>query len=165
MVGRFLGIVAGLASSGLAVLIATLITYAESWGFLQQRAFWTLPLTAAIFYTLGHLGFDKWAWRTWLVHVFLDIPDLRGKWECVGESIDPITGNVNNNWTSEITISQTWEKLRIYSQATQSRSASVAASITVEEDVGYVLMYSYRNEPRLGEPESPRVSWRPIGLS
>ena len=153
MVGRFLGIFAGLASSGLAVLIATAITYAQSWGFLHARAYWTLPLTAAIFYALGHLAFDKWAWRTWLVHVFLDIPDLRGQWECIGESIDSSTGAVLHNWTSEVTISQGWEKLRIYSQSSQSRSFSVAASIVVEEDVGYILMYSYRNEPRPGEPD------------
>ncbi len=153
MVGRFLGIVAGLVSSGLAVLIATAITYAESWGFLHARTYWTLPLTAAIFYTVGHLAFDKWAWRTWLVHFILDIPDLRGKWDCVGETLDPNTGAVTYTWTAEVTISQGWEKIRIYSQTKQSRSRSVAASILVEEDVGYILMYSYRNEPGPGEPE------------
>lgn len=153
MVGRFLGIFAGLASSGVAVLIATAITYAEHQGLLQARAYWTLPLTAAIFYTLGHLAFDKWAWRTWLVHVVLDIPDLRGTWDCNGETIDPTTGAVTHKWTAEITISQGWEKIRIYSQTAQSRSRSVAASIVVEEDLGYILMYSYRNEPRPGEPE------------
>ncbi|WP_228745495.1 hypothetical protein [Rhodoferax lithotrophicus] len=109
-VGRFLGIAAGLASSGLAVGIATGITYAESWGFLDARAYWKLPLTAAIFYTLGHLAFDKWAWRTWLVHRILAIPDLRGKWDCVGETIDPDTGAIKYNWTAEVTISQGWEK-------------------------------------------------------
>lgn len=153
MVGRFLGIFAGLASSAVAVLVATVITCAQSWGFLQDRAFWTLPMTAAIFYAIGHLAFDKWAWRTWLIHKFLDIPDLRGKWDCVGETVDPVTGAVTHNWTSEVTISQGWEKLRIYSQTTTSRSNSVAASIVVEEDLGYILMYSYRNEPRPGEPE------------
>lgn len=152
-VGRFLGIVAGLASSALAVLIATVISYGERWGLLQERAYWTLPLTAAIFYTLGHLAFDKWAWRTWLVHLFLDIPDLRGKWDCAGETIDASTGEVNYRWTAEVTISQGWEKIRIYSKTEQSRSHSVAASIVQEEDVGYILMYSYRNEPRHGEPE------------
>lgn len=151
--GRFLGVGAGLASSGVALLIASAITYAESWGFLQERAFWTLPLTATVFYTLGHLAFDKWAWRTWLVHFVLDIPDLRGKWDCIGETLDPSSGEVLQNWTAEITISQGWEKIRIYSVTNQSRSRSVAASIVVEEDVGYILMYSYRNEPRYGEPE------------
>jgi len=153
MVGRFLGIIAGLASSGVAVGIATVISLAERWGFLQARAFWTLPLTAAIFYTLGHLAFDKWAWRTWLIHLVLDIPDLRGKWQCEGETIDPVTGAVTHKWSAEVTVSQGWEKIRIYSQTAQSRSSSVAASIVVEEDVGYILMYSYRNEPRPGEPE------------
>lgn len=152
-VGRFLGIAAGLASSGLAVVIATAITYAERWGFLDAHAYWKLPLTAAIFYTFGHLAFDKWAWRTWLVHRILAIPDLRGKWDCVGETIDPNTGTITYNWTAEVTISQSWEKIRIHSQTKQSRSSSVAASIVVEEDVGYILMYSYRNEPRPGEPE------------
>lgn len=152
-VGRFLGIAAGLASSGLAVLIATLIAWAQDWGFVQTRAFWALPLTAAIFYSLGHLAFDKWAWRTWVIHKMLGIPDLRGKWDCVGETIDPTTGAVLHNWASEVTISQGWEKLRVYSQTSTSRSHSVAASIVVEEDVGYILMYSYRNEPRPGEPE------------
>lgn len=115
--------------------------------------FWTLPLTATVFYTLGHLAFDKWAWRTWLMHRVLNIPDLRGKWGCVGESIHPDTGKVMHRWTSEVTISQGWEKIRIYSDTERSVSRSVAASVLVEEDVGYVLMYSYRNEPRPGEPE------------
>lgn len=152
-VGRFLGVGAGLASSCLGLLIATAITYAERWGFLHERAFWTLPLTATVFYSLGHLAFDKWAWRTWLVNFVLDIPDLRGNWDCIGETIDPATGEVTYNWTAEVTISQSWEKIRIHTKTKQSRSRSVAASIVVEEDVGYILMYSYRNDPRQGEPE------------
>lgn len=40
-VGRFLGVAAGLASSSVALVIATAITYAERWGFLHERAFWT----------------------------------------------------------------------------------------------------------------------------
>lgn len=152
-VGRFLGVGAGLASSATALVIASAITYAERWGFLQARAFWTLPLTATVFYTLGHLAFDRWAWRTWLVHLFLNVPDLRGKWHCDGESIDPVTGKVEYKWVAEVTVSQSWEKIRIYSETKQSRSRSVAASILVEEDVGYILMYSYRNHPRPGEPE------------
>lgn len=152
-VGRFLGIGAGLLSSFIAVIFLSAITYAEQWGFIHARAFWILPTTAAIFYTLGHLAFDKWAWRTWLIHFVLDVPDLRGKWICAGESINPITGAVEHEWSAVITISQSWEKIRIYSETTQSRSRSVAASIIKEEDIGYILMYSYRNEPLPGEPQ------------
>ena len=128
-------------------------TFAEKNGLLQERAYWVLPLTATIFYTFGHIAFDKWAWRTCLVHRVLQIPDLRGKWNCLGETIDPATGEINFKWTAEVTISQSWEKIKIYSETSQSRSRSVAASILVEENMGYILMYSYRNEPRPGEDE------------
>jgi hypothetical protein len=110
-------------------------------------------MTAAIFYAIGHLVFDKWAWRTWLIHLVLDIPDLRGKWECVGQSLDPKSGEILFIWNAEITISQSWEKIKLYLETETSRSRSVAASIIKEDGFGYILMYSYRNEPRPGEPE------------
>lgn len=52
-----------------------------------------------------------------------------------------------------LTISQTWEKIRVYLNTGQSSSRSKSASLVKEPGRGYVLMYSYQNEPKIGEPE------------
>jgi len=44
-------------------------------------------------------------------------------------------------------------KIRVYLNTGQSSSRSKSASLVKEPGRGYVLMYSYQNEPKLGEPE------------
>ena len=41
----------------------------------------------------------------------------------------------------------------------QSRSSSKAASLLRQPGAGCVLMYSYRNEPRIGEAITPHVGY------
>ncbi|MBL8405812.1 MAG: hypothetical protein JNL16_14810 [Dechloromonas sp.] len=154
MIGRWLGVGAGLLSSLIASLAAGAFALADALGLTHQGPDpIVIPVTAAMFYALGHLAFDKWAWRKALVHKVIGIPDLNGKWTCQGTTLDPETGQTTNQWKSIITITQSWEKIHVHSEADASRSNSVAASIIKQDGVGFILMYSYRNEPKPGQPE------------
>ncbi|SPA26716.1 conserved exported hypothetical protein [Cupriavidus taiwanensis] len=153
-IGRWLGVVAGLLSSLIASLAAGAFALADALGFtLRGPDPIVIPATAAIFYFLGHLAFDKWAWRKSLVHKIIGVPDLNGKWDCQGTTLDADTRQVKYQWTASVTISQSWEKIKVHLNTGQSRSNSVAASIVKQEGVGFILMYSYRNEPKPGEAE------------
>lgn len=152
-IGRHLGTLAGGLAALTAVGATAILDLASRFGFSTPTSGVILfPLNAAIFYFLGHLLFDKWIWRLKKVQTLLGIPDLNGEWECQGETKDD-QGNVTFQWQATVTISQTWEKIRVYLTTGQSSSKSKSASLIKEPGRGYVLMYSYQNEPRIGEPE------------
>lgn len=152
VMGRYLGVMAGLLSSGLATLIAGIIAIAMTEGFAPSKEYYLLPLTSTVFYTFGYLIFDKWAWNwSWVQKVF-SIPSLGGAWTCEGKTIDQ-DGKVSYEWSANITIVQHWEKISVQIETSQSRSYSVAASIIKNDNSGPILMYSYRNEPKAGEVE------------
>lgn len=151
-IGRWLGVGAGLLSSSSAALAVQAFDLAETMGLVSHGPY-VIPATAALFYAAGHFAFDRWAWRKALVHKCIGVPDLNGRWECAGTTLDHETGAEKYEWSAKVTINQTWEKIHVHLDTGQSRSNSVAASIISQPGVGKILMYSYRNEPRPGEPE------------
>ena len=152
-IGRYLGTAAGLMASTTAVVATLVFDMATRLGFSNAIASLALfPVNAAAFYFLGHLAFNKWIWRRKAVQALLGVPDLNGEWACQGSTKDG-EGNVTHEWTATVTITQTWEKLRVYLNTGQSSSRSKSAALVKEPGRGYVLMYSYQNEPRIGEPE------------
>lgn len=152
-VGRYLGTAAGLLSSATAVLVTILTDLATRLGLSSaSSSLAILPVSAATFYFLGHLAFNHWIWRRKIVQRLLGVPDLSGDWLCQGTTKDN-DGNVLHEWTATVRVSQTWERIRVYLTTGQSSSKSKSASIVKEPGRGYVLMYSYQNEPRIGEPE------------
>jgi hypothetical protein len=152
-IGRYLGVAAGLLASLVAVLVTLALDLAGKFGFSEGISRVVIfPLNATAFYLLGHLAFDKWVWKQKLIQMLLGIPDLNGEWDCLGETKDD-NGNVVFSWNATVTITQTWEKIWVYLDTGQSRSRSKSASLIKEPGRGYVLMYSYQNEPRIGEPE------------
>lgn len=149
--GRYLGIIAGVFSSLLALAVAALITLAKTEGLTLSSKI-ILPATSTVFYAIGYFVFDRYAWKwSWIQKIF-NIPCLSGNWVCSGKTINEL-GAVVYNWDAKITIVQHWEKISVQIQTAQSRSYSVAASIIKNDNAGPILMYSYRNEPRGGEPE------------
>jgi hypothetical protein len=56
-------------------------------------------------------------------------------------------------WVGKVKIVQSWDRLQVHLETKQSSSGSVAAALLHDAAVGYRLMYHYRNQPRLGEPE------------
>lgn len=150
-IGRWLGVIAGLLSSAIASILAGAFALADSLGLTPIGPDpIVIPATAAIFYFLGHLAFDRWAWRKTLVHKVIGIPDLNGVWKCAAQTLDQ-SGAITYEWSADINIYQTWEKIKVHLNTDQSRSNSVAASLIKEDGIGFILMYSYRNEPRPGE--------------
>lgn len=152
-IGRYLGTAAGLLASLTAVVVAASLDLARTLGISDGTTHVVIfPLNAAAFYFLGHLVFEKWIWRKKTVQALIDVPDLNGEWFCEGETKQQ-DGTSGQSWQGTVTISQTWEKIRVYLDTGQSRSRSKSASLVKEPGRGYILMYSYQNEPRIGEPE------------
>lgn len=152
-IGRWLGVVSGMAAGAVTTLAGSaLMGHIMGWVSLQEHPV-SIPVSAATFYVVGHFCFDRWLWKKSWVQKLLGIPDLNGKWQCAGETLDPGSGVATYHWAARVTITQTWEKIKVHLETATSRSHSVAASIVKNDDVGFVLMYSYRNEPKPGEPE------------
>lgn len=152
-IGRYLGTAAGLIASTAAILATLGFDMATRLGFSEAGSSLVIfPLNATVFYFFGHLAFNKWIWRRKSVQAILGVPDLNGEWECHGLTKDN-EGAVTYEWKATVTITQTWEKIRVYLSTGQSSSRSKSASLVKEPGRGYVLMYSYQNEPRIGEPE------------
>lgn len=152
-IGRYLGIGAGLFASVVAMIATAAFDALNALGVLETSSRVIIfPLNAAAFYLVGYFSFDRWIWKVPAVQKILGIPDLNGEWECTGETKDE-AGAVKFHWTATVRITQTWEKIMVYLDTGQSRSRSKSASLIKEPGRGYVLMYSYRNDPRLGEPE------------
>ena len=152
-IGRYLGTTASL----LTTMAVALITFC--YGLLKRFEIFdadanliVLPLGVAFFYFVIHMVFNKWIWRCKCAQALLGVPNLNGVWECYGSTIDK-DGKTMHEWTAKVIISQTWEKICVYLEAGQSKSRSKSASLIKEPGRGYVLMYSYQNEPRIGEPE------------
>jgi predicted pore-forming effector associated with SMODS systems len=152
-IGRYLSTAAGLMASVTAILITLGFDLAKRLGLSDDgSSLAVFPINATAFYFLGHLAFNKWIWRHKFVQAILGVPDLDGEWDCQGRTKDN-DGTVTYEWNATVTITQTWEKIRVYLNTGQSSSRSKSASLVKEPGRGYVLMYSYQNEPRIGEPE------------
>lgn len=152
-IGRYLGVVAGVLASVAAMMTTLFFDLAQRFGISDVGAGVVIyPINAGLFYFLGHLAFNKYIWRCRIFQAMLGVPDLNGVWACKGFTKDN-DGNVTYEWDATVTINQTWEKIRVYLTTGQSSSRSKSASLVKEPGRGYVLMYSYQNEPRIGEPE------------
>lgn len=101
-------------------------------------------------FSLLFAAFDRYVWRLAPIRRLFGLPDLNGKWLCVGSQIDA-DGNVTKEWQATVTIKQTWSRLCIALQTDSSRSRSGPASIEFDEGHGYRLLYTYRNDPVPGQ--------------
>ena len=109
-----------------------------------------MPLSAAAVYPVAHWLFNRFAWK--YAGRVLNIPDISGEWQCSGTTIRE-DGTVSFRWQADTTIFQSWEKIHVTLRTQQSASHSVSAALIPEADGSWMLMYSYRNEPRAGEPD------------
>jgi hypothetical protein len=102
----------------------------------------------AFFYWL----LDRHLWRIAVVARFLKVPDLAGDWVCEGQTLD-VEGAVRFAWSGKVRIIQSYDKIQVRLKTAQSGSCSVAAALQCDAAGGYRLLYHYRNDPRIGEPE------------
>lgn len=101
-------------------------------------------------YTILYWLLKNHAWKWEPLSTLLKVPNLSGTWECKGESLDK-DGNVERVWTAEIIIVQCWDKLRVRLKSNQSGSNSIAAALAHDSVDGWILLYQYRNDPKIGE--------------
>jgi len=161
-IGRTLGTIAGILATLAALAASTALHLAERLGWANGMPRVILfPLTASVFYPIGHLIFNKWIWRWDWVCSLLGIPNLSGTWDCIGQTDGGAGPGVNSQWSGILRITQTWEKIRVYLDAQgSSGSKSVSASLLNEPGRGFVLMYSYRNEPGISQKEmKPHIGY------
>lgn len=160
--GRRLGALAGgLAAFGVLAAVA-LLRLAERLGLeehVPEVVMW--PVTAAFVYGGVHWLFNNYAWRwSWLA-ALLGVPDISGRWSCLGTTLNPRQG-LPPAWRGELVVTQSWEKIQVYLKTDQSASQSKAASLIHEPGIGYRLLYSYQNMPRAGEALQPHVGYAEI---
>jgi hypothetical protein len=156
VVGRYLGTVAGILAGGSAIAAGAAFELFEQLGLKDTSTEVILwPLTVGAIFAAVHFIFDKLVWRWGIVRRLTGIPDLNGKWMVEGLTI----GEGSQPWTGEITITQGWEKIWVFQKTATSCSRSKAASLLYEAGAGFCLMYSYRNEPVLGEPMHAHIGY------
>ena len=117
-----------------------------SWDFLK-------PFGIVVAAVVGVAGaFNRWAW-SWRVFRgwYVNLPDLRGTWRTVLTSdwIDPATGHPIAPIDGFVVIRQTLSHLSVRLMTKESRSRSIAYSITKEDDDVFRLAVVYRNEPEI----------------
>lgn len=151
IVGRYLSLIAA-GISATAVFIALLVVdIAQTLGIPANIPPSILSLIGAgMCFTILYWALDRYAWRWKLINKFIKIPDLSGDWKCVGKTLD-VTGEVTFKWNANITIVQTWDKIRVRLKTAQSGSSSNSAALIFDEADGYRLFYSYKNDPKIGE--------------
>lgn len=147
-IGRYLGtfvtiIVSLLPAVGIGVSDALTQLGLPEWG----KYFVVIPVTAGVIYSAVHWAFNKYGWRP--LSFFSQLPNISGEWSCSGTTIDD-DDTVKFNWDGDITISQTWEKIRVRLETKSSISHSISVALIPEPDGCWMLMYSYKNEPKVG---------------
>jgi hypothetical protein len=119
---------------------------------LEKHVGISFTITSFLIFTILYTIFKKLLWR--ICYVFLNIPNLNGKWICKGHSYKYDTGD-EYEWESEITIKQDWDKIGV-TQTTKdsdSFSTSIIGGIKIEDNDEVLLSYIYTNLPRNNTPE------------
>lgn len=150
-IGHIIGIIAALTSSAIVTAVLYVVDVARSWGlgaYVPQLILW--PFTAFTLYGVLYLFFDRHFWKIPAVAGLFHVPDLSGDWMCEGQTINP-DKTPGNRWAATVTILQSWDKIRVRLKTAQSGSNSISAALLYDEADGYRLMYSYRNDPNIGE--------------
>jgi hypothetical protein len=152
-IGRYISIAAAIIASCLVTLVLALIDLATWLGWsltLPRLIMW--PVTAGLIYAGLYWLFDRHAWKVPHLARLLKVPNLAGRWRCKGRTINP-DKTPGHSWEAEIVIVQTWDRLRVRLRTAQSSSNSIAAALVYDQADGFRLLYNYKNEPKIGEPE------------
>ncbi len=152
-IGQAIAILAAAISSGLVALLLAAVDLARVLGFGQYIPTVLLPpIGAGIVFTGLYWFFDRHAWKHPWIAGALGVPNLAGQWRCDGQTINPdkTKGYV---WQADVTIVQSWDKIRVRLKTSQSASNSTTAALLRDDADGYRLFYSYRNEPRADQAE------------
>lgn len=148
-IGRWLGICSMTISSFFTSVMVAISIWADN------PIYAGIGLTSAVIYLVLHWLFDKMLWK----FKFFDIPNISGVWAVRGESLREGNNhsneedNVRFHWEGELDIAQSWEKISITQETSQSNSESYTATLVkcTKTTGGSILHYSYKNFPKTGE--------------
>ena len=130
----------------LAEYLVSLLEVSTGWSSAPVVAVPVFGLFAGLYFL-----FDKYLLKiSWLRKVLL-VPDLNGKWRCNGHTNLKNAEQVDYDWNATVSITQSWSKILIHLNTSQSESKSISASIYHEAGVGYRLLYQYNNKPNANE--------------
>lgn len=152
-VGRYLSLLSATVSAVIVFLLLTAVDLAKHFGVPATLPPSVLSLVGAgTIFAILYWIFDLYAWRWPYLSSLLKVPDLSGKWRCIGLTLNT-DGSTQHNWEGTVTILQSWDKLRVHLKTQHSGSNSITAALLYDEADGYVLLYHYRNDPNIGETE------------
>lgn len=152
-IGRYLTIVAASVSAGVVFLLLTVVDIAQRFGVPANLPPSVLSLVGAgAIFTVLYALFDRYIWRWPPLSRLLMVPCLAGEWHCDGQTLTP-EGQPSFKWEGRITITQSWDKIRVRLKTAQSGSNSISAAMLYDAVDGYKLLYHYRNDPNIDEPE------------
>lgn len=155
-IGRYLSLFSAALASAFTVVGALWLQLSTYLGLPAWASVVAVPISGGVFYALAHGVFNKWCWKYFFRLVGL--PNIGGQWTCHGQTFDG-EGNVSAEWAADVWITQSWEKIRVSLRTTQSSSSSASAALIPEGGGRWMLMYSYRNEPRAGETINPHLGY------
>lgn len=142
VIGRYLGIVAFVLPGIITAIINHFVEFLPA-GWTGLAGF---TISSSLLYLALHWLFNNLIWKIKCLESVLGFPDLGGTWHCEAQTLD-FENKVLYEWSAEVVITQTWEKICIALKAKESRSVSQTATLRKKEGVGYLLAYSYHNEP------------------
>jgi hypothetical protein len=149
-VGRILSFAASAVSGSLVFVLLTVVDIAKTFGWNVNAPPTLLSLlgAGAVFGFL-YWVLNKWAWKWPGIGRALKVPDISGTWDCEGITLEA-NGSTKYAWQAEVTIVQSWDKLRIRLATKTSGSSSISAALAQDNIDGFVLLYHYRNDPKTG---------------
>lgn len=152
-VGKYLTHTASAVSGVLVWLLLGLFNVAHAIGIGVNLPPVVLSLVGAgTVYAVLYFIFRKWVWRIPWITRWLKVANLAGTWHCEGSPFQR-PGSLATAWKGTLTITQDWDRFRVHLKTAQSASNSIVAALTTDAIEGFVLLYSYRNEPKPGEDE------------
>lgn len=149
-IGRLLSFAASTISGALVFTLLSVVDLAKKfgWNVNVPPTFLSLMGAGTVFGFLYWL-LNKWAWKWPVIGLALKVPDISGTWDCVGKTLDS-DGSTKYEWQAEVTIVQSWDKLRVRLVTKMSGSSSISAALAHDNVDGFVLLYHYRNDPKAG---------------
>lgn len=152
-IGQALGALASLFSAAIVAVVLALFNIAVWLGVGDAiPPVVLIPIGAGAVYAILYWFFDTRAWKLGVVARWSKVPDLSGRWRCEGKTLSA-NGNPTRSWDGEVVIVQSWDRIRVRLKTPQSASSSMTASLLHDATDGYRLIYSYRNDPKIGETE------------
>ncbi|URQ87043.1 hypothetical protein J8Z28_03870 [Pseudoalteromonas sp. SCSIO 43088] len=139
-IGRWLGFLAIVAAGG-ASQVLTWLGSTTGW-----EAFSKATVATGVVYLALHWLFNNILWKI----KWFQIPNISGIWNINGQTLDE-NGNTKYEWPAKLDIEQNWKQISINIKTKSSQSQSYTATLSKRFGVrgGWILSYSYRNEPEL----------------